>query len=598
MTKAETRSARRRSGIAAVVVLAILAVFAVRLFDIQVVNADSLRADAEKHGNFTASAVLPGIRGSIIDSEGTVLAASSVAYDAALDPALVDEVDRIDDAGNKYVESWGRLAERIGAIIDMSGAEVEKVASDALEANPDSRYAVLKKGLSTEQYRALVDLDAPMLALSSEKTRTYPNGAVGGNLVGFLDASETPQEGYEQLENACLESTDGRLSYQRSGDGGVKIPGTTKEDPAPHDGGTLQLTIDSDLSWYLLQMLKEEVETQKAQAGSIMVVDVKTGEIKSAVDYPTLDPNDPAASDPEDRGAPVLRRLFEPGSTFKAVTIATLLDAGAVTPLTAVEASSNETFPNGAQVGDSFAHPTYRYTVAGALIDSSNVALSKLGELVPDQTRYEYLKKFGVGEGSAIGYSYEPEGVIHPADTWDNQTHYATSFGQGIAVTMQQVVGAYQAIANGGVKKPLHLVEGCTSADGKVTAPTLPADEQIISEETSEQMLDLLENVAVQGTNADAIEIPGYRIGIKTGTAQVANGQGGYKSGVYFTSMIGVAPIEDPQYIVMVSLDQPRRVTSSAANAPAFQKAMTHVLQYYRVPPSTEPFEPLPKFAE
>ena len=598
MSKAEARTARRRSGIAAVIVIAIIAVFVVRLFDIQVVSADSLRADAEKHGNFTGSAVLPGIRGSIVDSEGTTLAVSSVAYDAALDPALVEEVERIDDAGNKYVESWGRLAERIGAIIDMSGADVEKVAADALEANPDSRYAVLKKGLSTEQYRALVDLDAPMLALSSEKTRTYPNGAVGGNLVGFLNAEEEPQEGYEQIENACLESTDGQLTYQRSGDGGVKIPGTTKEDPAPHDGGTLQLTIDSDLSWYLLQMLKEEVETQKAEAGSIMVVDVKTGEVKAAVDYPTLDPNDPAASDPEDRGALVLRRQFEPGSTFKAITAATLIDVGAATPLTEVQASSHEVFPNGAVVGDSFNHPVYNYTVAGALIDSSNVALSKLGELVPDQTRYDYLKKFGVGEGSSIGYTYEPSGVIHPVDEWDNQTHYATSFGQGLAVTMQQVVGAYQAIANGGVKKPLHIVDSCTDSDGNVTTPDLPDDEQIIKESTAEDVLDLLENVATQGSNADAIAIPGYRIGIKTGTAQVANGQGGYKSGIYFTSMIGVAPVEDPQYVVMVSLDQPRRETSSAANAPAFQKAMTHVLQYYRVPPSTEPFEPLPKFAE
>ena len=598
MSKGESRAARRRSGIAAVIVLAIVSVFAVRLFDIQVVNADSLRADAEKHGNFTGSAVLPGVRGSIVDSEGTVLAVSSVAYDAALDPALIDEVTRIDDAGNKYVESWGRLAERIGAIIDMSGAEVEKVAEDALAANADSRYVVLQKGLSTEQYRALADLDAPMLALSSEKTRTYPNGAVGGNLVGFLNVDEEPQEGYEQIENACLESTDGRLTYQRSGDGGVKIPGTTKEDPAPHDGGTLQLTIDSDLSWYLLQMLKEEVETQKAKAGSIMVLDVKTSEIKAAVDYPTLDPNDPAATDPEDRGALALRRQFEPGSTFKAITAATLLDVGAVTPLTEVQASGHEVFPNGAVVGDSFNHPVYNYTVAGALIDSSNVALSKLGELVPDRTRYEYLKKFGVGEGSSIGYTYEPSGLISDPDGWDNQTHYATSFGQGIAVTMQQVVGAYQAIANGGVKKPVHLVESCTSADGEVTTPELPEDQRVIKEETSKQVLDLLENVAVQGTNAKAIEIPGYRLGIKTGTAQISNGQGGYKAGVYFTSMIGVAPVEDPRYIVMVSLDQPRRETSSAANAPAFQKAMTHVLQYYRVPPSTEPFEPLPKFAE
>ncbi|WP_156759279.1 peptidoglycan D,D-transpeptidase FtsI family protein [Microbacterium karelineae] len=597
MNTSVSRSARRRTSVAAVVILIVLLAFAVRLVDIQVVRAQEHIDDSLQVGNFVGSDTLYGVRGQIVDDEGQVLASSSVRYALAVDPSLANDVRRIDEAGDLYVESWGHLAERIGGIVDMSGAEIERIAADALESNPDAQYAPVKTGLTTEQYRALLELDAPMITFETEKSRTYPNGAVAGNLVGFTSIDDTPLAGYEMLENACLESTDGVVEYQRSGDAGVRIPGTTTETPA-QDGGTLQLTIDTDLSWYLLQMLKEEVETQQAKAGSIMVADIETGEVKAAVDYPTLDPNDPQAADDDFRGAQVFTRSFEPGSTFKAITTATVLDQGAATPLTEVIASGHEQFPNGAVVGDSFQHPAYRYTVNGAMVDSSNVALSKIGELVSDQTRHDYLEKFGVGTPTPIGFTGEQSGVLHPADQWDNQTHYATTFGQAYTVTMPQVVSAYQTLANDGVRKPLHIVDGCTSADGEVTQPELPDDERIVSAEAAEQTVQILENVANEGSVSDMIQVPGYRIAAKTGTAQKTDGNGRYKAGVYFTSLVGIAPADDPQYVVMVSLDEPRRVTSSAATAPAFQKAMTQVLKTYRVMPSEEPFEPLPKFTE
>ncbi|MGO2597744.1 peptidoglycan D,D-transpeptidase FtsI family protein, partial [Microbacterium gubbeenense] len=394
---------RRRTTVAAVIIMIVLVAFVVRLFDIQVVRADDHMADAQSVGNFVGGATLPGVRGSIVDDKGQVLASTTVRYNAAIDPSLAHNVSRLDDEGDSYVETWGRIAERIGDVVGIEGVEVEKVAEDAIANNPDAEYISLKKGLSTEQYRELLEIDAPMLILEPQKSRSYPNGAVGANLVGFTGADDEPLAGYELLENACLESTDGKITYQRSADAGVRIPGTTTETPA-QDGGTLNLTIDTDLSWYLLQMLKEEVETQNAQAGSIMVADVKTGEIKAAVDYPTLDPNTPGETDADNRGAKALTRSFEPGSTFKAITAATVLDQGAATPLTEIRASGYEQFPNGAAVGDSFMHPEYRYTVTGALIDSSNVALSKIGELVPDQTRYDYLEKFGVGQKSPIDF--------------------------------------------------------------------------------------------------------------------------------------------------------------------------------------------------
>ena len=261
-------------------------------------------------------------------------------------------------------------------------------------------------------------------------------------------------------------------------------------------------------------------------------------------------------------------------------------------------ASGHEAFPNGAVVGDSFQHAAFNYTLTGALIDSSNVALSKFGELVPDETRYEYLQKFGVGTKTDIGFPGEEPGLIYPPDQWGAQGHYATTFGQAFTTTMPQVVNAYQTLANDGVREPLHIVESCTKPDGTVTKPELSEPRRVVSEEAADTTIRLLENVATQGSLAPAVAVDGYRIGTKTGTAQKSDGHGGYKAGLYFTSIIGVVPADDPQYIVMVNLDEPTRVTSSAATAPALQKAVTQVVKNYRVMPSEKTAEPLPKIAE
>nr|WP_165137943.1 penicillin-binding protein 2 [Microbacterium amylolyticum] len=584
---------------AAIFVVVVLIAFVIRLFDIQVVRAQDHIDDSLRIGGFVGSDTLFGVRGSIVDDQGNALAQSTIRYRVAVDPVLAGDINRLDESGNAYVESWGHLAGRIGDILDMPGPDIERAVAESLDENPANRWLPLKADVSTQQYRDLVALGAPMLSMSAEKSRSYLNGAVGGNLVGFMSSDDTPLAGYELLENQCLQETDGKVEYQKSGDHDldVMIPGTMRETP-PVDGGTLHLTIDSDLSWYLLQMLKEEVETQRAQSGTITVLEVATGDLKAAVEYPTLDPNDPTAADPADRGSRIFSTTFEPGSTFKAVTTATLLDQGKATPLTQVTASSHETFPNGAAVGDAFSHPAYNYTLTGAMIDSSNVAMSKIGDLVDPQTRHDYLEAFGVGTLSSIEFIGEEPGILHPAENWDNQTHYTTTFGQTFTTTIPQVLSAYQTLANGGVKQPVHIVDGCELPDGTIEKADLPDGERVVSEEAAQQTVEILENVSAQGTLADQTAVPGYRIAAKTGTAQKSDGQGGYKRGVFFTSLIGMAPAEDPQYIVMVTLDEPRRVTSSAATAPAFQKAMTQVLKTYRVPPSEEPFEPLPKFTD
>lgn len=598
MTTRATRAQRRRTVAALAVILAVLCAFVLRLIDIQVVHADDHVAEGVNAGNLGTTQVLAGARGDITDARGTVLASSVMVYDSQLDPKLIQDFEDEPDPKRKPKMDWAEASTRIAGIVGVTEDEVRASVATALAANRESRYAKLVNGLSTEQYLALRDLKVDeglaYIATVPRSVRVYPNGAVAGSALGFLDGSGKARYGVERIQDKCLSPKNGEMTYLR-GQGGVKIPGSEQITPAV-DGGTVQLTLDSDLNWYLQQMISEEAQHQGAKSGTVTVVEVKTGKIRAMAEWPALDPNNVDGVPASQWNSQIFTHTYEPGSTFKPITAATLLEEKAVTPETTVSAESRERFPNGANIGDAFSHPRYDYTLAGGLIDSSNVALSKFGTMVSPETRYEYLKKFGVGETTGVGWYLEEPGGVAPPQTWDNQTLYTTTFGQAFTVTPAQVVSAYQTLANDGERIGLSLVESCTDGDGTVHKIRTER-ERVVSAETASQVRRMLENVAVQGGLADAIAVPGYRIGTKTGTAQTPDGHGGYKSGVYETSIIGVAPIEDPQYVVMVTLDEPTRITSSAATASALQKALTQVLKTYRVAPSSQPMdELLPKF--
>ncbi|MFK0400750.1 peptidoglycan D,D-transpeptidase FtsI family protein [Microbacterium sp. NPDC090225] len=587
MTTRATRGPRRRTVVALAVILSVLAAFVVRLVDIQVVSADAHVADSQSY--IGGSNTITGQRGTIVDSDGIPLAESVLVYDAELSPLVITQLEEKDPE-----LPWAQASEKIAAITGQTGDEVRKLVADALAVNPKSQYVELGKSFTTEQHIELRDLKLAYLHQTARETRVYPNGAVAGNIVGFLNGSGEAQAGIEKMDQSCLAPTDGAKTY-RQGKDGVVIPGSEKITDAVN-GGTVQLTINSDLNWYLQQMIAEEAQAQGAKGGTVTVVEVKTGKIRAAAEWPSLDPNDLDGASPSSWGSQIFHRDFEPGSTFKAITAAAVMEGAGVTPLSTVSAASKETFPNGAVINDAFTHPAYNYTLAGGLIDSSNVALSKFGTMVSPEVRYDYLQRFGVGEDT-VGFPTEVSGILHPVSDWDSQSLYTTTFGQYFTVTAAQVAGAYQAIANKGEKIDLSLVESCTQPDGTVVAADDPQHEQIITEQTASDLTRMLENVAVQGGNADRIQVPGYRVTSKTGTAQVPDGNGGYKAGVYFTSMVGFAPVDDPQYVVVVTLDEPTKVVSSAATASAFQKAMTQVMKTYRVMPSSTPMdELLPKF--
>ena len=591
------KSTRRRTSVALLIVLALVSSLVYKLFDIQVVHASSLTAQAaERRGT---AITLYGARGDIVDQNGTVLAGSVLRYDFIASP--VNALSAYKDAHGKAL-SRDRALDKLAAdpalakLSAITGTPVETFMGDfkaALQANAQSQYAPLITNADVPTFNKIQALKIPWLTPVSHPARTYPDGAVGGNIVGYVNSAGAGAEGLEQEYQKCLAGENGEESYQASRDG-VALPGSTKVTKPAKQGGTLVTTLDADLNWFLNQNLATTVPQLGAQFGQASVTDIKTGEIKAVAQYPSLDPNNLDSVPAQYRSkAMMFSDQFEPGSTFKSLTAAAMIDTGYATPYSHVLTANHYSGPNGVSFGDAEPHPTEDMTLTGILMNSSNVGISLLGKNMSAETRYEYYKKFGIGTPTAVHFPAEASGILTKPSSWDAQTYFTTMFGQGVSATMAQMVQAYQAMANDGVMVPLSLVKGCKQADGTMTDVPKKSSTRVIKSSTSKTMLDMLESVVTQGENKAALTTPGYRIAAKTGTAQEPDGHGGYTKNFYI-SVMGMAPIDDPQYLVDVNIGFPANSKMSYAAAPLFHTVMSQVLKTYRVSPSNSAPSTLP----
>jgi cell division protein FtsI (penicillin-binding protein 3) len=576
-----SRSSRRRTVFTIFVLFAVISVFLVRLVDIQVVQADSLTADSV--GNRSVGQTVYGSRGEILDANGVVLAGTVMRYNITMSPVNATPFDRTVDGENVEVSVADAAAE-IGAATGQSGDAILSTISTALEANAKSNFAYIAQQVDVDVLRAVQALRIPWTYSENSPSRVYPNGAVAGNLLGFLSGEGVPQAGLESGQDACLASVNGSETYEKGADG-VRIPGSSVTNTVAVDGGDVITTIDSDLQWFVQQTLATRAQETGAAWATAVVQDAETGKLLAVADYPSVDPNNVGGTEPEDRGSRAFTQSFEPGSTLKALTAASVLDAGVATLETGVVAPYRYLPANGANINDSHSHPDERMTLTGVLIDSSNTGMSKFGELLTDQQRYDYLSAFGLGEPTETGFPREDSGILHPADEWDNQTSYATMFGQGLTTTALQVASVYQTIANDGVRMPVQLVEGCRLPDGTMTNVPTATGTQVLSEQAANETSDILEMVYQKSWVSSVWNIPGYRVAAKTGTAQMPDGEGGYSNG-YLVSVSGFAPADDPQYVVSVSIADPVKLNTSGAPAPVFQEIMSQVLKKYRTVPS------------
>jgi cell division protein FtsI (penicillin-binding protein 3) len=574
-----TRRASLRLTLTMVVVLLVVVVFTGRLFQLQVLQAPVLDKISERNQSLTV--VTPGIRGSIVDDNGVVLAHSVDRFDVTVAPKdFLVGYNRVAGDNNTrvpYPTSIARIAKVTGASVTDLTAAVTK--------NPKSLFATLVKNVNLATATKLKALKIPGVYFPEVPARSYPNGAIAGNLVGFV-GTDGPQAGVELAYNKCLASTPGKSTYQTGADG-VRIPGSTVKQTDAVNGGTLQLTVDRDLTYQVDSAIAAQAQKLKAPWATVVVERVSDGHLMAVGDYPTVDPNNPGAAGGGSTGSLAFTQQYEPGSTFKAMSAAALIDAGAITPTTQVVVPSVLRLSNGGFIKDSFSHGTLHYTTAGVLENSSNIGISLLSENLDAKDRYNYMVKFGIGQKTAATFGGQASGHL-PKPPWDVVTTKSVEFGQGVSATSVQVAQIFATIANHGVREPSTLVSQCTAADGTITDAPSTKPVRVVSAKAADEVRGMLETVVSGGPVGSLLRIPGYRIAAKTGTAQVANANGAGYGKDYIISVAGMIPAENPQYVVVVTFG-PTTLGTSAGAAPAFKNVMMDVIDRYRIPPSTTP---------
>lgn len=525
----------------------------------------------------TTTRTIPALRGDITDRDGTVLASSVERFDLWVNQRQVSTYQQDDKkavaAGDTGVKA---AAADLAPVLGWTVEDTEKALTG------DKGFKYLQKNVEPAVRNAVIALKIPGLGADRVADRLYPAGSVGGNVLGFVGADGAPLAGAELSYDDLLAGTNGKTTYER-GAGGQIIPTATQSTTAAVDGSDLVLTLDRDLQWKAQEIIASTVDQWGATAGSIVILDAHTGEVLTLAEAPTYDPNSPESD--SYLGNRTVSDVYEPGSTGKLFTLAAALEEGTV------DMDSQYTVPytmsfNGERIKDSHSHPTQKLTLAGVLKNSSNVGTVQISETLSDQTRYDYLKAFGLGQTTGVGLPGESKGIVHDPSKWTGRTKYTTAFGQGYAVTALQMVSAISTFANDGVRVQPQIVKGVKEDDGSVRSLGEPTQTRVVSSETSQKILELMDNNVVDDgkTNGD---VPGYAVAAKSGTAQVPGENGGI---TYTASFIGTAPADDPDIVIGVTLFGLNSfISGTTAAAPAFSQIMAYTLQNQGIAPTGNP---------
>ncbi|TEX50416.1 MAG: hypothetical protein B7C55_10490 [Actinomycetales bacterium mxb001] len=548
-------SPRRRAGVLFIAAVIVLSAFAVRLLEIQAFRGDALAAAAVDQRTTTVTVLAD--RGDILDINGVPLASTVEARNVTADQTLIDD---------PYA-----TAQDLAPII---GGSITDIAA---RLSGDRRFVYVAKSISPEQWRQIDEMG--LVGIFSERTtkRIYPADSVAANVVGFVGADGQGLGGVEYAFDDLLSGTDGWRTYER-GAGGAAIPTAdmSHEDPLP--GAPVRLTIDRDIQYVAQRALANEVAASGAESGSIVVMDPRTGHILALATAPTFNPNDPSSGDPDNMGNRALSDAFEPGSTAKIMTVAAVLEEGGALPTTVFEVPGTLE-RSGKRFHDATEHGTYTWDLTTIFSQSSNIGTILAAETIDQGVFYDYLRKFGMGEPTGLGFPGETQGFLPPMDEWSGTTFPTLTFGQGFSINAVQIAGAFSTIANDGVRVPPTLVMSDAAA---------PEGIRVVSEHTARTVREMLEKVVADDGTAPMAGIPGYRVGGKTGTAQVINPACGCYDGSTIGSFIGMAPIEAPELVIGVTIARPKvEQLGGELAGPVFREVMTYALQARRVAPVT-----------
>lgn len=554
-------------------VAVIVSLFAGRLIQLQGLDASTYAAAAREIG--VTNETLVAARGDIVDRNGQPLATTAEAYNLWVDQTAVDNP--------------AAYALQLGEFLDGDLAGLQKAVTG------ERRFQYVAKGISGADWRRIKALDLRGIGADPVPQRSYPLGSVAGNIVGFIGSDGQGLAGLEQSYDTTLAGEDGSATYQM-GPGGQRIPsGTANAVEMPKEGTGLALTIDRDLQWYAEEALVDAVANANADAGVAVVMDVDSFEIVAMASTPQLDPARPAGVEAADRGHKAVEYAYEPGSVFKPLTMAAIVDAGVAGPAS-VYSVPDAIERSGEVIHDHYNHPEQQMTLAGALAKSSNVGTLLAAEALDTGTYYEYLSAFGIGRSVDLGLPAETRGSL--TAEMSDLTRDNVSFGQGVAVNVVQMATAYATIANGGVRLDPMLVAAELDENGEAVSADPRPGTRVISEDTADAVTDMMETVMGPDGTGSPAAVEGYRVAGKTGTAQRVDPSCGCYRG-YDSSFMGFAPADDPEYVVAVSLFNTRNGNSGGRLAgPAFADIMGFALERAGVPPSQSEPDYLPVFPE
>lgn len=564
----------------------ILSLFTWQLVKVQWIQADEI-AQKATNNRLTTSKV-PAARGEITDSAGTVLARSVERRDVAGDPVAAKSFrERSTNGKPKGIDG---VSQELARILGGDAAEI-RATFERADAR-GSRFVYLAKDISPAQWSQIRALDLPGITSEQVQKREYPQGTALAPLLGSVNAQDVPSGGIEQMLNTTLQGKAGLYQVERARNGSEIATGENL-DRKPVAGRGAKLTIDSDLQWFAQNELAAQVKSSKAVSGEIVVAD-KAGNILVAASYPSFDNNDMSTATSENLQNRAFTDTFEPGSTQKMVTAGAVLEEGIMTPKSHVEVPPSLKRA-GRPFHDSHPHPTEYLTLAGVIAQSSNIGTILAGEKLPKEKLYTYMKKFGLGEATGIGFPGESTGIVPKVSTWKGDTWYTIMFGQGLASSAVQQVGLFQAIANGGVREPLKLVSEVQGGDGAMQPYTDDRKAtRVFSAKTSKELVGMMQGVVTKDGSAPKAAVPGYDVAGKTSTAERYDSVKGGYDGVT-AGFIGMAPAKDPQLIVSVTLQRPQAGTFGGdLAAPVFSKVMAEALRQRKIPPNKSDKLPFP----
>ncbi len=546
------------------VVIALLAIMVGaicwRIIDLQVVDRDFLKGQGDARS--LRHIPIPAHRGLITDRNGEPLAVSTPVTTLWANPKEMQASK----------DRWPQLAAALG--------QNPQQLIERLTQQANKEFIYLVRGLTPEQGQHVLDLKVPGVYGLEEFRRFYPAGDVTAHMVGFTDLDDHGREGVELAYDEWLAGVPGKRQVIKDRRGRlIKDIQVTKNAKA---GKTLALSIDLRLQYLATRELRNAIAEQDAKAGSLVIMDVKTGEVLAMVNQPTYNPNNRRSMFPAAMRNRAIIDVFEPGSTVKPISMSAALQSGRWKPTDKVEV-----YPGSLQIG--------RYTIkdvsksegpildlTGILINSSNVGMSKIAFDIGGEAIYRVMSQVGLGQYTGLGFPGERVGNLPNHREWRKAETATLSYGYGVSVTALQLVHAYAALANDGKMVPLSILK----------VDKAPEAVQAIPKETAETIQGMLQQVIEAPRGVFRAQVPFYHVAGKSGTARKATvGSKGYTENAYRSLFAGFGPMSDPRYAIVVVIDEPGKggYFGGLVSAPVFSKVMSGTLRLMNVPPDNLP---------